>query len=453
MTLAPGTSLQTANGKAIIIGRELGSGGQGVVYACSHGGRDYALKWYHMDPKLKSSYEAQRTALRDYILQRTAPDSRFLWPKVYVEHGLTPWGTPQYGYLMDLRESRFEEFSRVVYDRVRFPSPKHLFRTLATASVGLCDCFRRLHAAGLVYKDINDGGPFLDPATGEILVCDNDNVRVNRTPGTIFFLRFAAPEVILGQAPPTRETDRHSLAVLLFLLWIRSHPLEGLRDAQFPVLDPPAEQFIYAKEPIYAFHPTDARNRPDPDLHRHALKNFNRMSSEIQRLFEACFVQGISNPEKRPNDADWAQAFFRLRDSLFPCSECGWETVYDRERYLKTRPQVECVWCGKSYLPPARIAVGRREGTKFRPTSVVLMSPNAKLYMWHLGIANAFDAVAGEAAKHPSKDLWGIKNCTTSPWNAVSPDGHTHVINPGESVPIVDKVEINFGSQVGIVSG
>jgi eukaryotic-like serine/threonine-protein kinase len=40
-------------------------------------------------------------------------------------------------------------------------------------------------------------------------------------------MRFMAPEIIRGEALRSTLTDLHSLAVFLFYLFVRGHPLEG----------------------------------------------------------------------------------------------------------------------------------------------------------------------------------------------------------------------------------
>ena len=72
------------------------------------------------------------------------------------------------------------------------------------------DRFRALHLAGKSYQDLNDGGFFIDTKTGDVLVCDCDNVAadgdnfgIGGMPG------FMAPEVVRGIAKPDVLTDRY----------------------------------------------------------------------------------------------------------------------------------------------------------------------------------------------------------------------------------------------------
>ena len=87
-----------------------------------------------------------------------------------------------------------------------------------TAAAELASAFHELHAKGLAYCDISWGNVFLDPKSGEVLVCDNDNVDVDgaATATVLGTPRFMAPEIVRGEVGPSVRTDRFSLAVLLF---------------------------------------------------------------------------------------------------------------------------------------------------------------------------------------------------------------------------------------------
>lgn len=62
---------------------------------------------------------------------------------------------------------------------------------------------------------------FFDPDTGDVLICDNDNVSANGIDNSSVYgtPRFMAPEIVMGQAKPSRNTDLYSLAVLLFYMF------------------------------------------------------------------------------------------------------------------------------------------------------------------------------------------------------------------------------------------
>ena len=49
-------------------------------------------------------------------------------------------------------------------------------KALINAALGLIDGFEKLHNAGFSYQDLNDGNFSIHPETGDVLICDNDNV-------------------------------------------------------------------------------------------------------------------------------------------------------------------------------------------------------------------------------------------------------------------------------------
>lgn len=105
-----------------------------------------------------------------------APSDRFLWPLELVN---SPDGHT-FGYIMPLREPRFEGIVDLVKRRA-----EPTFRALCTAGFELADGYLQLQAQGPCYGDISFGNVLLDPDTGQVRICDNDNVTVT---GLVAFL-------------------------------------------------------------------------------------------------------------------------------------------------------------------------------------------------------------------------------------------------------------------------
>ncbi len=225
-TLKPGQTLRSVSSRLTVrVKSLLGEGGQGEVYVVELDGQPFALKWYH-DVVLRVDrglYNRLQIAV-----DRGAPSNRFLWPFELVT---MPDGS-RLGYLMRLRQPRFQPVNDLLQGIVQTS-----FRTLATSCCLLTDALFALHSKGLAYQDLNAGNIFFDPDTGDIEVCDNDNVDVDGAPSVMGGVwEFQAPEVVLRQAGPTRATDLHSLAVMLFRILHLGHPLVGRRELEFPNL-------------------------------------------------------------------------------------------------------------------------------------------------------------------------------------------------------------------------
>ena len=236
---------------------EFGSGGQGTVYKVSYNGKEYALKWYHTDV-FKGKEKAFYNNLENNI-QKGAPTKDFLWPL-----GITEVHGGVFGYIMDVRPAGYYELTEFFVGskkkkQVRFKS----FNAIADAAINIVQAFRELHNSGYSYQDINNGNFFINPENGKVLICDNDNVSpfgVNL--GILGKQRYMAPEVVIG-GDPDKQSDRFSLAVILFRLLFINHPLEGKYSTP-PCMTKELERRYYGTSPIFVYDPTNDRNRPVP---------------------------------------------------------------------------------------------------------------------------------------------------------------------------------------------
>ena len=106
-----------AGGEAVV-SRELGRGGQGIVYLVRYNGREYALKWYFIS-RIKNP-EAFRNNLRKNI-EDGAPEGgkQFIWPLFLTETKKNG----AFGYLMRLAPSGYESFTDI-YNGYRWEKPR-----------------------------------------------------------------------------------------------------------------------------------------------------------------------------------------------------------------------------------------------------------------------------------------------------------------------------------------
>ena len=136
-----------AGGQAEVLD-EFGSGGQGTVYKVSYNGKTYALKWYH--PGVFKGKENDFYKNLENNISNGAPTDAFLWPKA-----ITKVYNDQFGYLMDVRPSGYEELTNFFVGgrkqkQARFKS----FYALCTAAINIIEAFRALHNNGYSYQDI-----------------------------------------------------------------------------------------------------------------------------------------------------------------------------------------------------------------------------------------------------------------------------------------------------------
>ncbi len=418
-------------GPAGRVERLLGAGGQGEVYEVSLGGSKFALKWYYA----QTATADQRAALKT-LVDAGSPAERFLWPVALA----TIPGNPSFGYLMALRPPNYKGIPDLLSRRV---SPS--FRSLATAGAFLADGFYQLHARGLCYRDISHGNVFFDPATGDVLICDNDNVGLDQAKGGVLGTpRFMAPEVVRGEALPSTQTDLFSLAVLLFLLLVNHHPLEGRREASIHCFDLPAMTRLYGTDPLFIFDPQDASNEPVAGYQDNAIAFWPIYPAFLRDLFTQSFTVGLRDfAHGRVRESVWRAAMARLRDSIVYCS-CGAENFYDPSR--QDGSPGSCWKCARPLVLPMRIRVGK---------SLVVLNHDAQLYAHHLDETAGLDYrnPVAEVTRHPSDpSRWGLRNLTQQAWTS-STAGVQREVEPGKALQLAAGTRVSFGRADGEILG
>jgi len=410
----------------------LGRGGQGEVYQVTLSGQPMALKWYY---PVSATLE-QRLGL-EMLVKRGVPDIRFLWP---VDLAASP-GSAGFGYIMPLRPERYKSINDLVMFRV-----KASYRVLATGGASLADGFYRLHSAGLCYRDISFGNVFFDPQTGDVLICDNDNVSEDGAAPSyvVGTQRFMAPEIVRGEARPSTQTDLYSLAVLLFYMLVNHHPLDGKQETAIHCSDDAAMNFLYGTNPIFIFDPNDRSNEPLHGYHDNALIRWPILPRFVRDMFTRAFTVGLRASAARVRESEWIDALVQLRDAIFPCTWCGRSTFFDIAAYQEAGDTPASCWsCRQRLVLPARIQFNK---------TFVMLNADTKLYPHHIDAKqwNNFTQPIGDVVQHPSKpDLWGIRNQSEYTWTSTAAAGAIYDIPPGRSFTLSAGARINFGPSTG----
>ncbi len=311
-----GTRLKSSMGIEIVIDEKLGEGGQGQVYKILYGGQPKALKIYKPG-KIKNPKAFHNNLVKN--IKRGAPSSHFLWPE-----DILPWNGKTFGYVMDLRPGEFVELVDFMNDKkdVRFAN----FKAAITAGLEMTNAYRILHSAGLSYQDLSDGNFFINPNTGKVLICDNDNVsEYGENLGILGTPQYMAPEIVRGEAKPSTHTDRFSLAVILFILLTMTHPLEGSRHL-CEYLSPANERILYGTDPVFILDPNDRRNAPVKGTHNNIGYIWPALPLYVRQMFTEQFSRQIMmNPQRRATEGDWQNMLIRLRSDTLRCPHCKGE--------------------------------------------------------------------------------------------------------------------------------
>lgn len=259
---------------------------------------------------------------------------------------------------------------------------------------------RRMHAAGLAHSDLSYKNVLIDPVTGKAAIIDIDGLVVpgKFPPDVVGTPDFIAPEVLatihLSKNDPNRKlpsiaTDRHALAVMIYMYLLYRHPLRG---GKIHDTDPQKDEELgMGAKALFIEHPTDKSNRPKLNQIKPThlpWADVNKVPYTVtgpylKALFDKAFIDGLHNPSVRPTADEWEQALIKTVDLMQPCqnTNCGQKWfVFDNS----TKPT--CPFCGTSYkgqLPVLNLYYSPKAGN-FRPENHRLMVYSGQnIYQWH----------------------------------------------------------------------
>lgn len=410
-----GESVSLTNGAQAKIVKELGRGGQGIVYLVEVNGQNMALKWYfnNMGDWFYRNLEENVT--------KGAPSEAFLWPEY-----LTTKQKGTYGYIMKLRPQGYHEFGQYLLARAKFKS----FEAMVNAAMKICEGFKALHLSGLSYQDLNDGNFFIHPDTGDVLICDNDNVAPEGvSSGILGKARYMAPEVVTGKAMPSKQTHRYSLSVVLFLLFYANHPLEGARVLACPCMTEKYEKQFYGGEPIFIYDKVNANNRPVRGVHNNVLRRWNAFPAILRETFTQEFsCECLNDPNKRKLERQWQNVIQQIRDMLVVCPECKDET------FVEDANTPKCMCCGKPFNIAGTLQINDRK---------VLLTPNTKVYV-DMDNKPDIQVINVPGDRYPIQ----LRNITTNNWVVETPSGKIRSVEPNMSMPVKAGLKVNLTAAI-----
>lgn len=430
--LSSGLILHTAEGERVEVGGYIGAGTQGEVYRATVNAAPKALKWYY--PQFATQ---ERRSIVDELINNPATDSRFLWPQAIVEGGTMP----AFGYTMRLRPDSFAGVPDLFRREVAIAP-----RQLATAGLLLAEAYQTLHRVGIAYRDISWGNVFIEPATGEVLICDNDNAvfdgRNTEVTGT---MEFMAPELVRGEegAHPSVQTDLHALAVLLFMILINHHPLHGKRELEIHCLDEKARKRLYGDSPLFIFDPGDPSNRADGVEQATAIAMWRFIPGTLRDLFIKAFTVGLRDRDARVREGEWIDVLSRCRDSIISCRSCLKQNMTEPEAGLA---ELGTCWRCRNRLESLGALRFAVPGSAARR---LLLDSESRVYAHHLGEDGGrhdFEHAWAEVREHPRRPgRYGLTNLADRSWDVAVPNGRNYQVSKDGSVALRDGATITVG--------
>ena len=377
------------------------------------------------------------------------------------------------GFNLDGKEKNGKWFASAKLRKMAIPDDqKGTWLTHLHMCIKIARAVRRLHAAGLAHSDLSFNNVLVDPLTGSACIIDADELVVpGRFPaGVIGTPGFIAPEVMATKRLPVGdpnkkfpciETDRHALAVLIYMYLLYRHPLIGRKVWD---LDPEKdEELSMGEKAVFIEHPTNNINRVRASDLRPSELPFGDPSKMpyticgpyLKELFDKAFIDGLHNPSARPTAQMWEDALVKTTDLVQPCQNPSCHAhwyVFDNT----TKPK--CPFCGTEYkgqLPILNFYFSPRPGKYMDEKYRLMVYDNQTLYMWHVNrFVSANEKITPENRKpagdfHFHNNQWILINRRLNSMYEILPDGNKKQIPVGGFVALTNGKNILLSTEDG----
>ena len=319
--------------ETVILGQELGTGGEGSAYLID-GGRvvkifDRAHTTRHREAKLR------------LLTKRRLDAEGIAFPQSIVTNSLGEF----VGYVMPQAHGRELQHTIFKPGKLKERVPPWTKSDLVDVCISFLEKVIYLHDLKVLIGDINPKNLLVDEHK-RVSIIDADSWQIEGYPCPVGTPMFTAPS-ISGRAYSeflrTEEDERFAVATMLFMILITG---------QFPYARKGAEGDITKAigQGRFAFQFKEKSNRDQPAGNWKYM--WSHLPVDIKGLFWNTFHKDGDRYNDRPTEREWLVAFQRYRqylssdDNFDPMSNDVFPTRYKAR--ARDTPIYECVGCGTS---------------------------------------------------------------------------------------------------------
>ncbi len=324
-----GRTLFTSKEEPVVLGRELGRGGEGAVYEVPGLSRQVAKLYRRaLDSKKQAKLSFMASSVDSQLLKYAA------WPQETLHSSR---GGPVVGFLMPMVTGK--DPIHMVYSPAyrRQAHPKVAWDFLLFVARNVAVSFETIHAHGHVIGDVNQNS-FMVGRDSKVVLIDSDSFQINAR-GTLHLCEvgvshFTPPELqslssFHGVARTTNH-DNFGLALLVFhVLFGGRHPFSGVphHSGVGDSLEKDIKSFRYA-------YGRDNQSRGISPPPRSIPVSI--LPEAIEAMFHLAFTErGASGA--RPTAKQWVAALDEVRGHL---NKCGASIMH-----IYTDHLIKCPWC------------------------------------------------------------------------------------------------------------
>lgn len=326
--LKPGAVVYQVGGAALLLDKQIGTGGEGSVWSIQ-GDQHIAAKFYH---KVMAEGHARKLE----VMCRLKSESLLkiaAWPTATLRVHRT--GQPE-GLLMP-RISGYQA-AHLLYSpksrRTTFPEAQFPF--IVHSATNMARAFAAIHDAGQVIGDVNHGNLLVsEHATVALIDCDSFEITDQREvyPCLVGVPTYTPPELQGKSFQGIRRTTQHDafgLAVLIFhTLFLGRHPFAGIY--RNGTADMTIEQAI--SEYRFAYSPDSSSTQMQLPPSAPRLADFPPVLSD---LFIRAFTRAGAN-DNRASAREWIAPLEKLSRNLKQCDS--------NQSHHFSNHLTACPWC------------------------------------------------------------------------------------------------------------